>query len=59
MNVLKILTRILNKMEQPNVFEEEKERILEVMDYLIYITDQDVIKAILKDLEVKVKDLHA
>lgn len=46
-------------MDQPNVFEEEKEQILEVMDYLIYITDQDVIKAILKDLEVKVKDLHA
>lgn len=46
-------------MEQPNMLEEEKERILNVIDYLISITDQDKVKAILTDLEVKVKELHA
>ena len=45
-------------MEAPNINRDEKEIILELLDYVIYLTKDKSIKEILRDIEKKVEALH-
>lgn len=44
-------------MEEPNILRDEKEIILELLDYVIYLIKDEPIKEILRDIEKKVEVL--
>lgn len=45
-------------MEEPNINRDEKEIILELLDYAIYLTKDESVKNVLRDVEKKVEALH-